>query len=100
MDTHPEHSFMPFMGVFKPERDTTKCRVVFLSNLYEKNSKSPTAVSHNMAIFPGPSLNQKLASALLQLRFGMFLLCFDLEKAFNQIALMENDQNRLLFLWY
>ncbi|XP_068224659.1 uncharacterized protein, partial [Palaemon carinicauda] len=69
METHPEHSFMPFMGVFKPERDTTKCRVVFLSNLYEKSSKSPTAVSHNMAIFPGPSLNQKLASALLQLRF-------------------------------
>ena len=31
-----EYSFLPFMGIFKLERETTKCRVVFLSNICEK----------------------------------------------------------------
>ena len=36
----------------------------------------------------------------MHVRFGNFLLAFDLIKAFNQISLSELDQNRLIFLWY
>ena len=96
--SHPECSFLPFMGIFKPNNETTKTRVVFLSNLSEKCNNS-TNLSHNQTIFSGPCLNQKLSSALLHLRFGAKLLCFDLVKAFLQIKLNEIDQNRLLFLW-
>ena len=99
MEEHPSCSFLPFMGVYKLKRETTKCRVVFLSNICERVSRG-CVVSHNQAIHAGPSLNQKLASSILHLRFGEFLLCFDLERAFNQIQLSEMDQNRLLFLWY
>ena len=98
MNEHPECSFLPFMCIYKLSRDTTKCRPVFLSNLKEKSKDF--AVSHNQAIYAGPPLNQKLSSAILHLRFGKFLLAFDLVKAFNQISLSEVDQNRLIFLWY
>ncbi|XP_068225135.1 uncharacterized protein [Palaemon carinicauda] len=51
-------------------------------------------------MYAGPSLNQKITSAMLHLRFGSKLLIFDIKKAFNQIALSELDQQKLLFLWY
>jgi len=31
IEEHPTCSFMPHMGVFRMNRDTTKCRLVFLS---------------------------------------------------------------------
>ncbi|XP_068207514.1 uncharacterized protein [Palaemon carinicauda] len=37
---------------------------------------------------------------MLHLRFGSKLLIFDTKKAFNQIALSELHQPKLLFLWY
>ena len=100
MTEHPSHSFLPFMPVMKPDRETTKCRVVFLSNLCENINSQPMTVSHNQAIHAGPSLNQKLATTLVHLRFGAKLLCFDLVKAFNQIDLIDEDRNQLLFLWF
>ena len=97
---HPNYSFLPHMGVFRLNKETTKCRVVFLSNLCENNSNKIRTISHNQAIHPGPVLNQKLSSAVLHLRFDKIILCFDLCKAFSQIALREVDSNNLLFLWY
>ena len=100
LEEHPEHSFMPHMGVFKLDRATSKCRVVYLSNLCQKDSKKPMTVSHNQAIFSGPNLNQKISSSMLQLRFDKKILIYDLQKAFNQISLREEDANRLLCLWF
>ena len=34
--SHPEHSSLPHMGIYKMNRDTTKLRVVHLSNLFER----------------------------------------------------------------
>lgn len=100
LEAHPEHSFLPHMAVFKPDRETTKCRIVFLSNLSEKVPNQPITISHNQAIHAGPSLNQKISSALIHLRFDEKICCFDVKKAFNNISLDEVDQNRLLFLWF
>lgn len=97
---HPEYSFLPHMGVFKPERDTTKCRVVFLSNLREIEANKRLSLSHNQCIHSGPTLNQKLSSAFFHLRFDRKLLTYDLKKAFNMLSLSETDQSKLLFLWY
>ena len=99
LEDHPESSFLPHMGVFKPDRDTTKIRVVFLSNLVEQ-TKALHAVSHNQAMLPGPPLNNKIAISLIFTRFDEYLITFDLRKAFLQISIPEEDQNRLLFLWY
>ena len=51
-------------------------------------------------MYAGPTLNQKLSSAFLQIRFGSNLLLYDLRKAFNQLQLNETDQSKLLFFWF
>ncbi|XP_068227415.1 uncharacterized protein [Palaemon carinicauda] len=100
LEENPNHSFLAHMAVFKPERDTTKCRVVFLSNLCENNPLQGVTMSHNQAMLSGPCLNQKITTALLQLRFDSKLLCFDIKKAFLNICLSDLDSSKLLFLWH
>ena len=97
---NPNYSFLPHMGVFKLNRETTKCRVVYLSNLCQLDKTKPMTVSHNQAIHSGPCLNSKISIALINLRFDKKLLIFDLQKAFNQILLSDNDSSRLLSLWF
>ena len=92
------YSFLSHMPIFKPNRETTKCCIVFLSNLQESFNRF--SLSHNQCMYAGPNLNQKLYSAFIHLRFDEKLLVFDLRKAFNMRALNENDQARLLFFWY
>ena len=93
---HPEASFLPHQGIFRLSNETTKCRIVFLSNMFEKKNYG---VSHNMAMLPGPNLNHKISTAVLLTRFDAFLITFDIQKAFLNIKLFECDQNRLCFLW-
>ena len=100
MNDHPEASFLPHMPVFRLDRDTTKCRVVFLSNLCEREKSRPNTYSHNQAMLPGPCLNHKITTSLIMQRFDSHLVCFDIKKAFLMIGLKEEDQNRLVFLWY
>ena len=100
MNENTSCSFLPHMSVFKMNNETTKCRVVFLSNLCEQRGKNDTTISHNQAMYAGPSLNQKITTALMQLRFGEKLFCYDLRKAFLQISLRPEDSNRLCFLWF
>ena len=99
LEENPNASFLAHMPVFRMEHESTKCRVVFLSNLGEK-SQTGNSISHNQAMLSGPCLNQKLTIALFNLRFDKLLLTFDLVKAFNQIKLFENDANKLCFWWF
>jgi len=46
----------------------------------------------------GPSLNNKLSTAMLNLRFGEHILTYDIKKAFNNISLSDYDSNKLTFL--
>ena len=100
LESHPEASFLVHMPIFRPDKETTKCRTVFMSNLGEKVEGRSLTVTHNQSSHPGPKLNQKLGTAFVNLRFGSKLLCYDIKKAFNQILLTEEDQSRLLFFWY
>ena len=95
---NPCYSFLAHMPVFKLDRDTSKCRIVFLSNI--KDAKQALSLSHNQCMFSGPTLNQKLAASFMHIRFDKKLLTFDLMKAFNMLALSESDSSRLLFFWY
>ena len=94
---HPEASFLCHFGVFKLDRESTKCRVVFMSNLCEKFNGG---ISHNNAMLPGPNLNSRISTAILLNRFNKFLLTFDIKKAFCAIKLLDHDASRLCFLWY
>ena len=92
---NPTASFLPHSAVMRESSSTTKCRVVFLSNLCE-----PGGMSHNEISFPGANLNQSLFTSLLLLRFDKYLLSFDLCKAFLMIKLRPEDSMKLLFLWF
>ena len=98
MEENPGCSFMPHMGVFRMGHDSTKCRIVFLSNLAEK--RGGQGLSLNQVLYPGTCLNQKMATAVTLLRFDKFLVTFDLKKAFLMCALKPEDSEKLCFLWY
>ena len=51
-------------------------------------------------MFSGPNLNHKLTTALIFLRLESKLVCTDIRKAFCQIDLSTEDQNKLLFVWF
>ena len=97
---HPEASFIAHMPIFKPGRLTSKVRLVYLSNLCEKKNDQNVTLSHNQCILPGPCLNNKIVTSLIEMRFDKYLAIFDLVKAFLQIDLSSEDSNKLCFLWY
>ena len=96
---HPTCSFLSHMAVFRMDKDTTKCRVVYLSNIADRR-QAKDSISHNQAIVSGPCLNKKIATAVSEMRFDSLLLCFDIVKAFLNIKLYPSDQEKLMFLWY
>ena len=100
LQDHPEASFLPHMAVLKPEKETTKVRVVYMSNLASPDPCKTGSLSHNQTIQTGPTLNKKISTALLQLRFNEYILCYDLVKAFLQLKLTPEDSNKLCFLWF
>lgn len=100
IEENPTCSFLPHMPIIKLNKESTKCRMVFMSNLCEKSTDESKTISHNQAMYAGPCVNQKLTVAMILLRFDPSLVCFDLKKAFLQIELPETDQNKLLFLWH
>jgi len=93
-------SFLAHMPIFKMDKDSTKCRIVFLSNLSGKENDKSLTLSNNQCMLAGPCINNKLTTSVINLRFDKFVLCFDLVKAFLQIQLSELDQQRLCFLWF
>ena len=94
---NPSFSFIPHMGVFRMDHQSTKCRIVLLSNLCEQHNNS---ISHNQAILSGPNLNNKISTSIIKMRFDQFILCFDIKKAFLNIALKPEDQLKFLIMWY
>ena len=96
---NPDCSFICNMPVIKMDRETTKCRIVFMSNICEKSGVR-TNLTHNQTMLPGPTLNKKLLTSLLLLRFDQMMLTFDIKKAFLMLKLKPCDQNKLCFLWY
>jgi len=100
LEENPKAAFLAHMPVFRLDKDTTKCRVVYLSNICQKDPTLPTTFNHNQCITAGPSINKKVSTSILQLRFDAKLVCFDLVKAFLQLGLFPSDQIRLCFLWF
>lgn len=98
INEHPKCSFLGHMPIFKMNKETTKCRVVYLSNICER-SGDLRFVSHNMAILPGPTLNKKISTSLTLLRFDKYIVTYDIVKAFLAIQLYPEDAERLCFLW-
>ena len=90
-----EVHYLPHHPVIKRDRNTTKVRVV-----YDASSKArPGDLSLNDCLFTGPNYNQLIFDILLRFRSYPIAVTADIEKAFLMIAVSENDQDSLRFLW-
>ena len=87
--------YMPHKAVIRESAQTTKVRIVYDASA-KPNSNSPLL---NDCLETGPSLQNFLWDILVRTRLRPVLLCGDIEKAFLQIRIRENDGDALRFHW-
>ena len=86
---------MPHKLVVKQEATTTKPRIVFDASA----KPQPISSSINECMYPGPSLQPLLWDILARARMCPYLLIGDIEQAFLQIGLNEEDRDAFRFLF-
>lgn len=89
-----QHYYLPHHAVIKPDRTTTKIRVVF-----NASCPSSSGISLNDILYPGPVLQNDLTTLLLRWRLYRFVFSADIEKMYRQIKVHPNDTcfQRILF---
>ncbi|GFR33132.1 transposable element Tcb2 transposase [Trichonephila clavata] len=87
--------FMPHQAVIRPEKETSRVRIVFDASSKGKNSKSL-----NDLLFSGPNLIPDLLHIILKFRKYEIAFCGDIEKAFLNITIAQEDRKYLKFLWF
>ena len=87
--------YLPHKGVERANPESTKLRVVYDASAKEQ-SNSP---SLNDCLNPGPPLQNKLWSVLVQQRSYPVSVCGDIEKAFLQVCVKTCERNALRFHW-
>ena len=80
--------YLPHHAVFRADRQTTKCRIVFDASAGEQDS-----LSLNDCVLPGPPLQPNLASVLIRFRTHRVGLMY------LQIKLAPKDQDVHRYLW-
>ena len=75
------------------DKDTNKLRVVFDA------SPKTFGPSLNECLYKGPELTPLVFDILLQFRAQVIALTADIEKAFHQISVDNDDRDYLRFLW-
>ncbi|KAI9558404.1 hypothetical protein GHT06_015184 [Daphnia sinensis] len=85
--------YIPHFGVFK-DSITTPLRIV-----YDCSCKTPAGVCLNDCLDIGPPLQNDILAVLLRFRVHQICLTADIEKAFHQVGLHENDRDYVRFLW-
>ncbi|XP_075157839.1 uncharacterized protein LOC142231104 [Haematobia irritans] len=93
-ENFPTHYYLPHHAVIKPDRTTTKVRVVF-----NASCPSSSGTSLNDVLYPGPILQNDLTLHLLRWRFYRFVFSADIEKMYRQIRVNPKDSRfqRILF---
>ena len=86
--------YLPNHEVVREDKNTTKLRIVFDA------SSNQTGESLNNCLDKGPQLTPLLYDILLRFRQYPIALTADIEKAFLQIRVAEEDRNYLRFLWF
>ena len=86
--------YLPHRAVCKPNRVTTKTRIVFDASAKNQDK------SLNDMLKSGPSLTTSLFGALLRFRCFNYAMLADLEKAFLQISIHPDHRDFIRFLWF
>ena len=86
--------YLPHHPVIRQDKSSTKVRVVY------DGSSRENGVSLNDCLQGGQSRFTDLFSVLLRFRTHKFCVSADLEKAFLQVGIQEDDRDLLRFLFY
>ncbi|XP_053380514.1 uncharacterized protein LOC128548907 [Mercenaria mercenaria] len=87
--------YIPHHAVITPQKTTTKLRVVYdASAKVRKENKSL-----NECLYRGPVILSDLCGLLMRFRLHKVAVVSDIEKAFLQIGLQENQRDETRFLW-
>ena len=87
--------YLPHKAVSKQEAESTKLRIVYDASAKESHQHP----SLNDCLYAGPPLQNLLWSILVRSRFYPVLLTGDLEKAFLQVRIKEEERDALRFFW-
>ncbi|MFH4981860.1 hypothetical protein AB6A40_008569 [Gnathostoma spinigerum] len=87
--------YMPHQAVIKPDSLTTKIRIVYDASSKAKGNHN----SLNDVLLKGPLLLPDLCGILLRSRLTPVLVTADIEKAFLQLGLHQNQRDAVRFLW-
>ena len=85
--------FLPHFPVLRPEKSTTKTRIVFDA------SAKYNGISLNDIVLQGPKLQNDLFAVLLRFRRNPVALMCDIKEMYLQIKLKPEDQPYHRFLW-
>ncbi|KAL1447023.1 hypothetical protein WDU94_001902 [Cyamophila willieti] len=86
--------YMPHHAIYRPDRVTTKVRVVF-----DLSCPTSNGTSLNDILLTGPTLYNDLFELLLKMRHFPVLVLADIKKMFLQIYVKEEDRRFQKFLW-
>ncbi len=87
--------YLPHKAVSKKEAESTKLRIVYDASAKESHHHP----SLNDCLYAGPPLQNLLWSILVRSIFYPVLLTGDLEKAFLQVRIKEEERDALRFFW-
>ena len=87
-------NYLPHHGVFKFDRISTKCRIVF-----DASAKNSEGISLNSNLLPGPKRQLDIILLLINFRLHPYTLVGDISRMFYCINLDENYRNYYRFLW-
>ena len=87
--------YLPHQAVVRQHAETTKVRIVYDASA--KQSKSSPSLNESLHI--GPPMMPLMYDVLLRLRCYNTALIGDIQKAFLNIEVEENDRDSLRFIW-
>ena len=85
--------YLPHHAVIRRDKETTRLRIV-----YDASCKS-NGPSLNDCLYTGPAISQKILDIILRFRTNRKAFVGDIEKAFLNVAVAEEDRDVLRFLW-
>ncbi|XP_002734893.1 uncharacterized protein LOC100366659 [Saccoglossus kowalevskii] len=88
--------YVPHQAVIREKAETTKMRIVYDCSA-KANTKSP---SLNDCLETGPSLQPLLFDIMIRNRMRKYCIRGDIQKAFLQIRVHEQDRDAMRILWY
>eukprot|EP00794_Sanderia_malayensis_P019302 gene19302-biopygen16181 len=95
LETERKVHYLPHRAVVRESVETTKIRVVYDASYKARKS----GVSLNDCLHVGPSLTPMIFDLLMRFRMNHIALVGDIEKAFLNIKIHEEDRDYLRFLW-